>query len=101
MIVEPGRTIEVACFMRYSLQVNTDRLLMMVRRRAADLWRHATTDANRMLIHWADLYRELLTSVAALANDTKVADKEARIKLRTLVAEHLRCSGACWPPAAT
>jgi TnpA family transposase len=90
MIVEPGRTIEVACFMRYSLQVNTDRLLMMVRRRVADLWRHATTDANRVLIHWADLYRELLTSVAALANDTKVADKEARIRLRTLVAEHLQ-----------
>jgi hypothetical protein len=60
MIVEPGRTIEVACFMRYSLQVNTDRLLMMVRRRVADLWRHATKDANRVLIHWADLYRELL-----------------------------------------
>jgi hypothetical protein len=27
MIVEPGCTIEVVCFMRYSLQVNTDRLL--------------------------------------------------------------------------
>ena len=43
-----------------------------------------------MLIHWADLYRELLTSVAALANDTTVADKDARIQLRTLVAEHLQ-----------
>jgi hypothetical protein len=37
MIVEPGRTIEVACFIRYSLQVNTDRLLLMVGRRVADL----------------------------------------------------------------
>ena len=34
MIVEPGRTIEVACFMRYSLQFNTDRLLVMVRRQS-------------------------------------------------------------------
>ena len=44
---------------------------------------------NLVLIHWADLYRELLTSVVALANDTGVADKEARIRLRTLAAEHL------------
>ena len=90
MIVEPGRTIEVACFMRYSLQINTDRLLLMVRRRVADLWRHATTDADRVLIHWADLYRELLTSVAALANDTTATDSEARVRLRTLVAEHVQ-----------
>ncbi len=60
----------------------------MVRRRVADLWRHATTDANRMLIHWADLYRELLTSVAALASDTTVADTEVRDRLRSLVVEH-------------
>ena len=42
----------------------------MVRRRVADLWRRATKDANRVLIHWADLYRELLASVGALASDT-------------------------------
>jgi hypothetical protein len=72
------------------LLIGTDRLLLMARRRVADLWRHATTDANRVLIHWADLYRELLTSVVALANDTTVADKEARIRLRTLAAEHLQ-----------
>ena len=66
----------------------TDRLLLMVRRRVADLWLHATTDANRVLSHWADLYRELLTSVAALASDTTVADTEVRDRLRSLVAEH-------------
>lgn len=72
LIVEPGRTIEVACFMRFSLLTNTDRLLLMVRRRVADLWRRASKDANRVLIHWADLYRELLASVGALASDTTV-----------------------------
>ena len=45
-------------------------------------------DANRVLIHWADLYRELLTSVAALASDTTVADTEVRDRLQSLVAEH-------------
>src|ERR1035438_4237270 len=33
LIVEPGRTVEVACFLRYCLLTNTDRLLLMVRRR--------------------------------------------------------------------
>jgi hypothetical protein len=88
LIVEPGRTIEVACFMRFSLLTNTDRLLLMVRRRVADLWRRASKDANRVLIHWADLYRELLASVGALASDTTVADSDVRERLRSLVAEH-------------
>jgi len=82
-IKEPLRTIESAYFLRYCLLIGTDRLLLMVRRRVADLWRHATRDANRVLIHWADLYRELLTSVAALANDTTTADSEVRVRLRT------------------
>jgi hypothetical protein len=86
-IKEPLRAIESAYFLRYCLLIGTDRLLLMVRRRVADLWRHATTDANRVLIHWADLYRELLTSVAALPSDTTIADTEVRDRLRSLVAE--------------
>ena len=42
------------------------------------------------MIHWADLYRELLTSLVALANDTPTADSEVGVRLRTLVAEHLQ-----------
>ena len=97
---EPGRTIEVACFMRYSLQTNTDRLLLMVRRRVADLWRRTTKDANRILIHWADMYRELLASVGALASDTTIADGEIRPR-RTFVAASAvlmtRRSKQAWP----
>jgi TnpA family transposase len=87
-IKEPVRTIETACFLRFCLLIGTDRLLLMVRRRVADLWRRATKDANQVLIHWADLYRELLASIAALANDTAVCDSDARERLRVLVAEH-------------
>src|ERR1700690_808447 len=47
-IKEPLRTIESAYFLRFCLLIGTDRLLLMVRRRVADLWRHATTDANRV-----------------------------------------------------
>jgi TnpA family transposase len=88
LIREPVRTIEVAYFLRYCLLIVTDRALLMVRRRVADLWRRATKDANQVLIHWVDLYRELLVSIAALANDTAVSDSEARERLRLLVAEH-------------
>ena len=45
-IAEPTRTIEVACFLRYSLMINTDHLLWMVRRRVADLWRKAAEEAD-------------------------------------------------------
>ena len=43
-----------------------------------------------MLIHWADLYRELLASIGALASDTAVADGEIRGRLRSLVTAHLQ-----------
>ena len=88
LIREPIRTIEVAYFLRYCLLTCTDRLLLMVRRRVADLWRRATKDANQVLIHWADLYRELLASLGALASDATVADSEIRERLRLLVAAH-------------
>ena len=60
LIREPVRTIETACFLRYSLLTATDRLLMMVRRRVADLWRQAATGAEAALGGWATLYQELL-----------------------------------------
>ena len=87
-IKEPVRTIETAYFLRYCLAVGTDRALLMVRRRVADLWRRAAKDANQVLIHWADLYRELLGSLGALVGDATVADSEIRERLRSLVAAH-------------
>lgn len=44
----------------------------MARRRVADLCRPAAKDANHVLIHWADLYRELLASISALAIDARL-----------------------------
>jgi hypothetical protein len=66
-IKEPVRTIETAFFLRFCLLIGTDRVGLMVRRRVADLWRRAAKDANQVLIHSADLYRELLASIGALA----------------------------------
>jgi TnpA family transposase len=60
----------------------------MVRRRVADLWRRSAQDANRVLTHWADLYRELLVSLGQLASDTSLDAKQLRTKLLELIATH-------------
>jgi hypothetical protein len=87
-IREPARTLEVACFLRYCLLIATDRLLWMVRRRVADLWRHAATHADALRTNWADWYRELLGSLGTLVADATLPDAEVREQLRSLVADH-------------
>ena len=78
----------MACFLRYGLLMNTDRLLWMVCRRIADLWRRAAQDAAKAQTHWAELYRELLNSLATLTSDPTVPDTEVRERLRVLIADH-------------
>jgi hypothetical protein len=51
-IAERTRTIEAACFLRYSLMINTDHLLWMVRRRVADLWRKAPEEADAQTMNY-------------------------------------------------
>lgn len=87
-IREPARTIEVTYFLRYCLLINSDRLLWMVRRRVADLWRHAALDAAKVLTDWADLYRGLLGSLGHLVVDATVPDTDVRERLRILLTEH-------------
>ena len=66
-IVEPARTLEVACFLRYCLLATTDQLLLMVQRRVAELWRVAGTGVEAITSDWATLYQELTREVARLA----------------------------------
>ena len=40
------------------------------------------------MIHWTDLYRELVGSIGALVGDATVADSDIREQLRSLVAAH-------------
>ena len=51
-IAEPTRTIEVTCFLRYSLMISTDHLPWMVRRRVADLWCKAAEEANAQRVNY-------------------------------------------------
>ena len=86
-IQEPGRTVGVACFLRYCLLVATDQLILMVRRCVADLWRQAaavTPDS----VNWADLYRQLLGELTQLAGADAVSDSELRTRLAGLVLQN-------------
>jgi hypothetical protein len=87
-IAEPARTIEVACFLRYSLLLSTDHLLLMVRRRVADLWRSAAVGVDAQLTDWARLYQELLGELGSLAGDSELSSDALRERLCALLETH-------------
>jgi hypothetical protein len=84
-IAEPARTIEVVCFLRYCLLTQTDHLLLMVRRRVADLWRIAAAGVDAKLADWARLYQELLGELGSLASDAALSSHALREQLITLL----------------
>jgi len=87
-IAEPARTIEVACLLRYCLLTQTDHLLLMVRRRVADLWRIAAVGVDAKLADWARLYQELLGELGSLAGDTELSSDALREQLVALLQAH-------------
>ena len=87
-IAEATRMIEVACFLRYSLMINTDHLLWMVRRRVADLWRKAAEEADAQRVNYERLYQQLLGELSALASDGTLSVAELQQKLNTLLLAH-------------
>ena len=89
LIREPVRGIETACFLRYSLLTVTGRLLMMVRRRIADLWRRAATGADGTRGDWASLYQELLSSLATIMADRGASAEQIRGQLQALLSAQL------------
>ncbi len=84
-IKEPARTVEMACFLRYSLLTATDQLILMFQRRVADLWRRCA-DGVTATVDWAQQYQQLLQELAELAAQNTVADAELRSHLVDLVA---------------
>ena len=88
LIQEPARSVETACFLRYCLLLATDRLLMMVRRQVADLWRRAATGALATHSDWALLYQELLAALSAILAEPAADDAKIRDHLHSLLTEH-------------
>lgn len=86
-IQEPARTVEVACFLRHCLLVSTDQLILMVRRRVAELGRQAAAEVPHR-IDWAHRYRELLGQLSELAANPILAAGDLRQHLVVLVATH-------------
>ena len=87
-IAEPARTIEVACFLRYTLLRTTDRLLLMVRRQVADLWSAAAEGIEANLFELAQRYQQLLGEVDTLAGSTDLSGEQVRERLRALMQAH-------------
>ncbi len=87
-IAEPARTIEVACFLRYTLLRTTDRLLLMVRRQVADLWSAAAEGIEANLSELAQRYQQLLGEVDTLAGSTDLSGEQVRERLRALMQAH-------------
>ena len=85
-IGEPARMIEVACFLRYCLLATTDHLLLMFRRRVAELWRRAGVEGA--FTDWARLYRDLLGEMGALATDRNLPCEVLRDHLVVLIEAH-------------
>jgi TnpA family transposase len=88
LIQEPARSVETACFLRYCLLLATDRLLMMVRRQVADLWRRAASGALAMHSDWSVLYQDLLAELGRILADTAAGDSQIREHLHSLLAAH-------------
>jgi TnpA family transposase len=64
----------------------TDTLILMVRRRVADLWRDARHRAEEGATNWAALYAQLLADLGHLVTDQQITDAQARQRLAELVA---------------
>jgi hypothetical protein len=75
LIQEPARSIETACFLRYCLLTATDRLLMMVRRQVAHLWRRAAIGATARQGDWAFCTRNSWRRSARLSRSRRPAMK--------------------------
>jgi hypothetical protein len=69
-----------------SLLATTDHLILMVRRRVADLWRSARTGSNHRSTSWATLHAQLLVDLRQLVADETITDAEARRRLAELIA---------------
>jgi hypothetical protein len=70
------------------LLTQTDHLLLMMRRRVADLWRIAAAGVDAKLADWARLYQELLSELGSLASDAALSSDALREQLIALLQAH-------------
>ena len=88
-IKEPARSIEVACFLRYCLLSATDQLILMVRRRIAELWRKAA-EAIPEAVDWKARYGELVGEIEQLTQTEQVLPTQLLDQLKTLLDKHAK-----------
>jgi len=74
--------------LRHCLLTQTDHLLLMVRRRVADLWRTTAGGVDAKLSDSARLYQELLGELGSLAGDPELSSDALREQLVALLQAH-------------
>jgi hypothetical protein len=82
-IAEPMRSIEVACFLRYCLLSTADQLILMFRRRVADLARTAGEGIEAQ-DPWKKLFCNLLDEIAGAARTRILPDGQLRECVREI-----------------
>ena len=86
-IQEPARTIEVACFLRYCLLSATDQLILMIRRRIADLARKAGEGLSTNE-PWKKLYCNLLDDITGVTKIRSLPERQLRERIDEIEQRH-------------
>ena len=89
---EPRRTLELVCFLRFTLLQWTDVVLQQVERQIADLWRDAYDKAMRSEVLAASQYRSIVVEIEQLLVDPHLDADTFREQIRLLVIH--RCPRA-------
>jgi hypothetical protein len=84
-IKDPHRTIEVACFLRFTLLRLTDASLTLLDHQIAIQWREAREHMEESRAARLRRFRRLLGDLAGLADDETLDAVELRARLRSLI----------------
>lgn len=84
-----SRAVEVACFLRYALLSATDQLILMIRRRIAELARKAGEGVGTRE-QWEQRYRTLLEEIGGLSKGPPLPDGELRARITEIEERHRR-----------
>lgn len=84
-----SRIVEVACFLRYALLSATDQLILMIRRRIAELARKAGEGVHTHE-QWEKRYRALLDEIGGLSHGPAMPEGELLARITEIEQRHRR-----------
>jgi hypothetical protein len=82
---EPGRSLELVCFMRFTLLQTTDTVLELIDQHIVGLWRVARQRAESQAMHNLGTYRNLVNQLWETAADSKLTEGQLRDQVVALL----------------